>query len=256
MTALASRLALHPLEELAGPVVVLGVAAAEAKYGVGQWPSLPAAGMDAYQHRRVVPTFHVPRSSSVAGMTQIGCGMFVRFCSLLGRQLNCDPARSGKKRRHFARKRYLILGQFTAIPSPRAGVSSTCRRGRIGADAAAGAYHPMAWNQEGNSVGRHAISHGPGRSGRSRLGRQFGIADGAAVGDPPALLQHAALEIAGRAKIDGNVGERARGCPRQRPGDAEPVGHRRLCPPAAMPRAGGLRDPTPSWRRRPRRGRT
>ncbi len=66
----------------------------------------------------------------------------------------------------------------------------------------------MAGNNQRDTVAGHAVTDGPGRSGKARLGRQLGVAKRMAVRDATALLEHATLETGQLAGVDADVAQR------------------------------------------------
>jgi len=65
----------------------------------------------------------------------------------------------------------------------------------IPAQATPGSYHPMAGDDQRDSVGGHAVSDRPGCSGGSRLGCQLAVGAGFAVRDTATMVDHPALKL-------------------------------------------------------------
>ena len=65
----------------------------------------------------------------------------------------------------------------------------------------------MAWNDQRNPIGCHAVADRSGRFGMSHSGRQFRVTDRRAIRYTTALAQHATLELARAVQVDADVAE-------------------------------------------------
>jgi hypothetical protein len=72
---------------------------------------------------------------------------------------------------------------------------------------AAGKNDAVARDDQGDAIGRQAVSYRAGSPRRTGFGRQFAVGEKLPIADFPTLLRDAALKRAQSAKIDADITE-------------------------------------------------